>query len=184
MKLNMVAFIGNNEIRYSDIKGKLDAVRELYPHAMWISNGTAGTALIAARYAKLNKIPLCMHLPFPPEIMSYSCAKGWRNILFEALEYAQRVSIGSDAFSFEGYQKCNKRIIDNADVVVTFNRLIDTNDTFYAKSAGKLVLDGFSLSTQNIARTYAGLWNLPITRVVTHTGAGEEGVYSESIIGI
>ena len=65
----MVALIGNREIRFSILKEKLDAVRRLYPDAMWISNGTIGADLMIAKYAMRNRIPLFMCIPFPPEII-------------------------------------------------------------------------------------------------------------------
>lgn len=147
--VKMVALMGNRDVRYSDIKEKLDAVRELYPDAMWISNGEVGTCLAATKFAMLNKIPLFMCIPFPPEIMTSKWLNGWRNVLDEALKYAQKVSIVSDVFSFMGYQICIERIIACADVVVTFNQDI-SSDSFdcikFAKSIGKQVVDGFSLS--------------------------------------
>ena len=45
----LVALIGDREIRFSILKEKLDAVRRLYPDAMWISNG--GADLMIAKYA-------------------------------------------------------------------------------------------------------------------------------------
>ncbi len=183
----IIAIKGNKDIRYSDIKEKLDAVRELYPDAMWISNGDIGTELIAAKYALLNKIPLYMCIPFPPEIMSAMRVKGWREILYEVLEYAQRVSIGSDSFSFKDYQKCNERMINHADVVVVFNQFVSSNMDGcirYAISVGKLVLDGFSLSTPKVAELHARLLAQPIMRVITIDNLGdsyEEAVYENGI---
>lgn len=179
--VKMVALIGNGDIRYSDIKEKLDAVRRLYPDAMWISNGAAGTGLIVAKYAVLNKIPLFMCIPFPPEIMSAARVKGWRNSLSEALEYAQKVSIGSDVFSLKGYQRCRERMIDHADIVVVFNRHVsnDTDCVRYAKSAGKLVLDGFSLSTP-VPEFHTGFWTYPVTHR-TPASINREAVYGNVI---
>ncbi len=77
----MVALIGNREIRFSILKEKLDAVRRLYPDAMWISNGTIGADLMIAKYAMRNRIPLFMCIPYPPEIMSADWVKGWQNSL-------------------------------------------------------------------------------------------------------
>lgn len=168
VEFKIIAIKGNKDIRYSDIKEKLDAVRELYPDAMWISNGDIGIELIAAKYALLNKIPLYMCIPFPPEIMSAKWVKVWRDLLYEVLEYA-RVSIGSDSFSFKNYQKCNERMINHADVVVVFNRFVSSNMDGcirYAISVGKLVLDGFSLSTPKAAELHAGLLAQPIMRVI------------------
>lgn len=180
MHVKMIALIGNGDIRYSDIKEKLDAVRKLYPDAMWISSGAACTGLIVAKYAILNKIPLFMCIPFPPEVMNANWVKGWQNSLNEALKYALRVSIGSDVFSFEGYQKCKERMIDHADIVVVFNRNLssDADCVFYAKSAGKLVLDGFSLSTP-IPKPHAGFWTYP----VAYRPPGSANPYREAVYG-
>jgi hypothetical protein len=159
MIMEMVAFMGNGDIRYSDIKEKLDAVRRMYPGAMWISNGSIGIPLMAAKYAMFNKIPLFICISFPHEIM----LQGWRNILYEALKYAQRVSTCSD------YRECNERIINYADVVVVFDRFNSdaiADCTRYADSAGKLVLDGFSLITPEAVGLHTGLWTYPAATVI------------------
>ncbi len=124
INVKTVAFTGNKDIRFSDLKEKLDAIRKLYPDAVWISSGSIGTELIAAMYAMLNKIPLFMYIPYPPEKMTSGWLKGWQHIFEKTLKYAERVSVVSDVVSFEGYQECNERIADSADVVINFNRSI------------------------------------------------------------
>jgi len=182
MKSNMIAFIGNNCIRYSDIREKFNEIREMYPYATWISSGMVGAPLIAAKYAVLNKIPLQMYLPFPPEIMNTNCAKGWKNVLNDVMNYAQKVSINSDTFTFSGYQKCNQQIIDIADIVVLFNIISGDNSFWYAKSSGKLVLNGFSLSAP--ITVHNSLWQNPIEGIVRPESMVEENACYGDILNI
>ena len=59
----LVALIGDREIRFSILKEKLDAVRRLYPDAMWISNGTIGADLmIASMRCAIESLCLCASL--------------------------------------------------------------------------------------------------------------------------
>ncbi len=173
-EVKTVAITGNRDILYSAIKEKLDAISELYPGAAWISGGSVGTELIAAKYAMLNKIPLYMCLPFPFEIMTAQWLKGWQSILEATLNYAEKVSVVSDAFSFTGYQECSERIAGCADIVVAFNLHSSGSSTDfmqYAESIGKQIVNGFSLSTLKVAELHSDLWTHPIkSGIITTDG--------------
>jgi len=182
MKSTMVAFIGIIGIRYSDIREKFNTVKEICPNATWISSGMVGAPLIAAKYAMLNKIPLQMHLPFPPEMMNTNCAKGWKNILNDVLNYAQKISINSDTFTSSGYQKCNQQIIDKANVVIVFNLFSGDNSIWYAKSSGKLVLNGFSLSAPITVQN--SLWAYPVTGITRYESLEDENTCYDDILNI
>lgn len=152
----IIAFLGNMDIRYSEIQNKLKIIHEMYPNAAWISDGQPGTGLIVAKYAMLNRIPLLVCLPVPPEKISLNWLKGWRNILEETLKYAKDVHIISNLLFSWSFQNCYSYLINCGDVVVSFNTHSSGNifDCIHAKTTGKEIIDGFSLSNSKLSELH------------------------------
>ncbi len=142
-EVKVIVIMGNGVAAYSDIKKKFDAIREKYPSATWISKATIGIGLMAAKYAILNHIPLFLYIPSPSKIMTKDSLVGWRHVLSDVMKHATGFSVIPDT------SDSDKHIINQADVVITFYSHTDNReDIQYAKSAGKPIVDGYSLDSE------------------------------------
>jgi len=143
-----VAFSGHRDIQpVRVIRSWIERIAAKYPDAEIISGGAVCVDQIVAHEAIKAGLRSSVYLPFPYDVMSERWNGSWKSSLRNIMDMSI-VRVIQGYFSYAGYHKRNKAMVDDADLVIAVYDDRNSGGTVkcirYALRVGKRVINAFS----------------------------------------
>lgn len=142
-----IAFSGNRYIDDSQVIPVLEYLSNTFPGSVWRSGMAIGLDMYVAQYAMDNGINFEAHLPFPPDIQTKLWNKALRSKYNKIIESGIETFVYSQSYSAAGYMKRNIKMVEDADMVIVFNRKKNggtMNTIKYCIKSNITLLDGLN----------------------------------------